>query len=54
MARPRHRPLFPVLAIDHIYAGPAWRTLAVSRLPRTGSDHYGVVASLARTPTSAP
>jgi endonuclease/exonuclease/phosphatase (EEP) superfamily protein YafD len=53
MARPRHQPLFPVLAIDHLYAGPAWRTLAVARLRRTGSDHYGVLATLARAPTSA-
>ena len=48
MARPRLRTLFPVLPIDHVYAGPAWLTLAVSRLPRTGSDHYGVMATLAR------
>jgi endonuclease/exonuclease/phosphatase (EEP) superfamily protein YafD len=54
MARPRHRPLFPVLAIDHVYAGPVWRTLAISRLPRAGSDHYGVVTTLARAATSAP
>jgi endonuclease/exonuclease/phosphatase (EEP) superfamily protein YafD len=39
---------FPLLPIDHIYAGHAWRTVAVTRLPRAGSDHYGVLATLAR------
>ena len=38
---------FPLLAIDHIYAGAAWRTVKVQRLARGGSDHYGVLASLA-------
>ena len=31
---------FPILAIDQIYAGPAWRTVSLRRLPRTGSDHW--------------
>lgn len=37
----------PFLPIDHIYAGPAWRTVSVARGPRIGSDHYPVVAVLA-------
>jgi endonuclease/exonuclease/phosphatase (EEP) superfamily protein YafD len=41
---------FPILPIDHIYAGPAWRTERVSRLPRAGSDHYGIVADFSRKP----
>jgi endonuclease/exonuclease/phosphatase (EEP) superfamily protein YafD len=39
---------FPLLPIDHIYAGPAWRTAKVERLGPAGSDHYGVVAELGR------
>jgi endonuclease/exonuclease/phosphatase (EEP) superfamily protein YafD len=35
------------LPIDHVYAGPAWATVSVSRGPRLGSDHYPVVAILA-------
>ena len=38
----------PFLPIDHVYAGPAWRTVSVQRGPRTGSDHYAVIATLAR------
>ena len=47
----RHRlpsPL-PLLPIDHVYAGPAWRTVAVERGPRLGSDHYPVIVTLVRT-----
>ncbi|HEY1425510.1 MAG TPA: endonuclease/exonuclease/phosphatase family protein [Caulobacteraceae bacterium] len=40
---------FAILPIDHLYAGPAWKTLSVRRLPRAGSDHFGVVVTLART-----
>jgi endonuclease/exonuclease/phosphatase (EEP) superfamily protein YafD len=39
---------FPILPIDQVYAGPAWKTLAVSRLPLAGSDHYGVLVTLGR------
>lgn len=38
------------LAIDHVYAGPGWRTVSVRRGPRLGSDHYPVVAVLAAAP----
>ncbi len=41
-------PVFPVLPIDHIYAGSAWRTVAVERAVKTGSDHYAVVVRLQR------
>ena len=37
----------PVLPIDHVYAGPGWATLSVTRGPRLGSDHYPVVMMLA-------
>lgn len=37
----------PFLAIDHVYAGKAWRTVSVKRGPRLGSDHYPVVVRLA-------
>jgi len=37
----------PFLAIDHVYAGPAWRTVSVQRGPRLGSDHYPVIVKLA-------
>jgi endonuclease/exonuclease/phosphatase (EEP) superfamily protein YafD len=39
---------FPILPIDQVYAGPAWKTLAVTRLPLAGSDHYGVLVTLGR------
>lgn len=38
---------FPLLPIDHVYAGPGWRTVKVERGPRTGSDHYPVIVTLA-------
>lgn len=56
LARLGRRPSpFAVLPIDHLYAGPAWRTVSVRRLPRAGSDHFGVLVTLARAaPTAAP
>ena len=41
---------FPILPIDHVYAGSDWKTVAVERGPRLGSDHYPVVVTLALTP----
>jgi endonuclease/exonuclease/phosphatase (EEP) superfamily protein YafD len=38
----------PILPIDHLFAGEAWRTVEVRRGPRVGSDHYPVVITLAR------
>jgi len=38
----------PFLPIDHVYAGPAWRTMEVRRIQSAGSDHFGVMAVLAR------
>lgn len=38
---------FPLLAIDHIYAGKAWRTIDARRGPGLGSDHYPVLVTLA-------
>lgn len=43
-------PGFPVLPIDHIYAGPGWGTVEIRRGPALGSDHYPVVAVLAPRP----
>lgn len=39
----------PFLPIDHIYAGPAWRTVSLKRGPKLGSDHYPMVVVLALT-----
>lgn len=36
-----------MLPIDHVYAGAGWRTVSITRGPRTGSDHYPVVAVFA-------
>ena len=38
---------FPVLPIDHVYAGEGWRTVEVRRGPMLGSDHYPVIITLA-------
>ncbi len=38
---------FPLLPIDHVYAGPGWRTVRVERGPKLGSDHFPVVVILA-------
>jgi len=38
----------PLLPIDHVYAGQAWRTVDVRRGPPVGSDHYPIVVTLAR------
>ncbi len=43
-----------LLPIDHLYAGAAWKTLAVRRLPRAGSDHFGILVTLARDAAPAP
>lgn len=39
---------FPLVPIDHVYAGPAWKTVSVRRLPPAASDHYPVMVTLAR------
>jgi len=36
------------LAIDHVYAGPQWKTVSVERGPKLGSDHYPVIVELTR------
>lgn len=41
----------PFLAIDHLYAGSAWRTISVARGPRSGSDHYPLIVTLSMPPT---
>lgn len=38
---------FPFLPIDQVYAGAAWRTVAVKRGPKLGSDHYPIIVTLA-------
>ena len=37
---------FPVLPIDHVYAGPGWSQVRVVRGPRLGSDHYPLMVTL--------
>lgn len=37
----------PLLPIDHVYAGPGWRTVSLERGPTLGSDHYPLVITLA-------
>jgi endonuclease/exonuclease/phosphatase (EEP) superfamily protein YafD len=37
----------PLLPIDHVYAGRAWRTISITRGPRLGSDHYPLLVRLA-------
>ena len=39
---------FPVLPIDQVYAGKAWKTVKVERGPSLGSDHRPVVAIFTR------
>lgn len=39
---------FPILPIDQVYAGKAWKTVKVERGPNLGSDHRPVVVVLAR------
>jgi len=39
---------FPILPIDHVYAGKAWKTVKVETGPVLGSDHRPVVATLSR------
>lgn len=38
---------FPVLPIDHLYAGPDWGLVSARQLPATGSDHRPLVVTLA-------
>ena len=39
---------FPILPIDQVYAGKAWKTVKVERGPSLGSDHRPVVVTLTR------
>lgn len=39
---------FAFAPIDHVFAGDAWQAVKVTRGPKLGSDHYPVVAELAR------
>jgi endonuclease/exonuclease/phosphatase (EEP) superfamily protein YafD len=39
---------FPILPIDHVYAGKAWKTVKIERGPSLGSDHRPIVVTLAR------
>jgi endonuclease/exonuclease/phosphatase (EEP) superfamily protein YafD len=40
----------PFLPIDHAYVGAGWRTVAIGRGPRLGSDHFPLVVDLALEP----
>lgn len=48
--RPEQPLPVPILPIDHIYAGSAFKVVSVKRGPRLGSDHYPVVAVLSLQP----
>lgn len=49
------QPPFPLLPIDHVYAGKGWRTVSVTRGPRLGSDHFPVIVVLeAASATAKP
>jgi endonuclease/exonuclease/phosphatase (EEP) superfamily protein YafD len=48
VARMRRAFPLPLMPIDHVYAGPNWRTTKLRRLPRQASDHYAVMASFSR------
>ncbi|WP_159873968.1 endonuclease/exonuclease/phosphatase family protein [Novosphingobium sp. 9U] len=37
---------FPLVPIDHVYAGSGWALESVRRLERTGSDHYPIAVDL--------
>lgn len=41
---------FPILPIDHVFAGSDWKTVKVERGPNLGSDHYPVAVTLRRDP----
>lgn len=41
----------PVMPIDHVYVGANWRVVDVQRGPRLGSDHYPIIAHIARKPS---
>ena len=43
----------PVLPIDQVFAGSDWRVVSTRRAIGAGSDHYGVVATLALEPNAA-
>jgi endonuclease/exonuclease/phosphatase (EEP) superfamily protein YafD len=47
-SRYKARSPFPLLPIDHIYAGSDWKTVSVTRGPRLGSDHLPTIAVLTR------
>lgn len=40
----------PLLPIDHVYAGPRWQTVRITRGPRLGSDHYPLITTFAWAP----
>jgi endonuclease/exonuclease/phosphatase (EEP) superfamily protein YafD len=40
--------VFAFAPIDHVFAGSAWKAVSVRRGPKTGSDHYPIIAVLAR------
>jgi endonuclease/exonuclease/phosphatase (EEP) superfamily protein YafD len=42
------------LPIDHVFAGSAWRTVALHRGPAMGSDHYPLIIDLALARQAGP
>ncbi|WP_076072077.1 endonuclease/exonuclease/phosphatase family protein [Sphingomonas montana] len=43
---------WPLVDIDHVFAGPAWIVAAARRLPKTGSDHYPIRVDLVLRPSA--
>lgn len=39
---------FPLMPIDHVYAGSDWKTVSIAKGPRVGSDHTPIIAVLTR------
>ena len=38
----------PLMPIDHVYAGAAWKTVSVTTGPKLGADHLPIIAVLTR------
>ena len=50
----RHSWPLPLLGLDHVYAGRAWRVASLRTGPSSGSDHRPVIATLALARSLAP
>lgn len=46
----RYLPAVPLIPIDHVYVGPAWRVVKFETGPAMGSDHRPLIVDLALAP----